>query len=50
MEKREAMLWVATLQAARRGEKEAQETLRQENELRAELRMPSVEEELRALL
>ena len=42
--------WVTVLQDARKGDKEAAEMLRQENEVRRELKLPTVEEELREFL
>ena len=47
MDNKEAMYWLAILQQANDGSKEAQEMLRQENELRTESGQPTVQEELR---
>ena len=46
MDNLEAMYWLAIIQQANEGNKEAQEMLQQENELRAETGQPTVEEEL----
>ena len=46
MESSEAMFWLSIVQQARRGNKEALETLRQENEVRVENNQPMVQEEL----
>ncbi len=50
MDNLEAMYWVAILKQANQGDKEAQETLQVENELRAQNNQPTVQEELMALL
>lgn len=46
MDNKEAMYWLAILQQANDGSKEAQEMLRQENELRTESGQPTVQEAL----
>lgn len=47
MDNKEAMFWLAILQQANEGSKEAQEMLQQENELRTESGQPTVQEALR---
>ena len=49
MDNKEAMYWLAILQQANDGSKEAQEMLQQENELRTESGQPTVQEELEYL-
>ena len=49
MDNSEAMYWLAIVQQANKGDKEAVEVLRQENELRAETAQPTVQEELKAV-
>ena len=46
MDNKEAMFWLAILQQANEGSKEAQEMLQQENELRTESGQPTVQEAL----
>ena len=46
MDNKEAMYWLAILQQANEGSKEAQEMLQQENELRTESGQPTVQEAL----
>ena len=46
MEKMEAFLWLATIKRAKNGDKEQLQHLQEENELRKEKGLPSVEEEL----
>lgn len=46
MDKFEAMYWVAILREAAKGDEEAEEMLRQENEARTESNLPTVQEEL----
>ncbi len=46
MDNKEAMFWLAILQQANEGSKEAQEMLQQENELRVESGQPTVQEAL----
>lgn len=46
MDNKEVMFWLAILQQANEGSKEAQEMLQQENELRAESGQPTVQEAL----
>ena len=46
MDNSEAMYWLAILQQANEGSKEAQEMLQQENELRTESGQPTVQEAL----
>ena len=46
MDNSEAMYWLAILQQANDGSSEAQEMLRQENELRTESGQPTVQEAL----
>lgn len=46
MDNKEAMFWLAILQQANGGSKEAQEMLQQENELRTESGQPTVQEAL----
>lgn len=41
-----AIHWLSIVRLAKQGNEEAQETLRQQNELRAENNLPTVEEEL----
>ena len=50
MDNSEAMYWLAILQQANEGSKEAGEMLRQENELRTEMGQPTVEEELKEMV
>lgn len=45
----EAMFWVEILKQAKAGDKEAIQTLQQENAARTKLQKPSIEEELKAL-
>ncbi|MCI7573115.1 MAG: hypothetical protein MSS87_08575 [Bacteroidales bacterium] len=47
MDNKEAMFWLAILQQANEGSKEAQEMLQQENELRTESGQPTVQEALK---
>ena len=47
MDNKEEMFWLAILQQANEGSKEAQEMLQQENELRTESGQPTVQEALR---
>ena len=49
MDNSEAMYWLAILQQANEGSKEAMELLCQENEVRAELEQPTIQEELKVL-
>ena len=49
MDNSEAMYWLAIVKQANEGNKEAQEMLRQENELRVESGQPTVQEELEYL-
>ena len=46
MERLEAIHWVVTMRMAQKGDKEAQEVLKQEEEVRKELGKPSLREEL----
>lgn len=46
----EAMYWVAILRQANPGNKEAQETLQVENELRAQNNQPTVQEEFMTIV
>ena len=46
MDNKEVMFWLAILQQANEGSKEAQEMLQQENELRTESGQPTVQEAL----
>lgn len=46
MDKFEAMMWLSTIRLANKGDEEAAEILRQENELRAEKNLPTVQQEL----
>ena len=46
MDNKEVMFWLAILQQANEGSKEAQEMLLQENELRTESGQPTVQEAL----
>ena len=46
MDNKEEMFWLAILQQANEGSKEAQEMLQQENELRTESGQPTVQEAL----
>ena len=46
MDNKEVMFWLAILQQANEGSKEAQEMLQQENELRVESGQPTVQEAL----
>lgn len=50
MDKFEAMYWVAILREAAKGDEEAAEMLRQENEARTESNLPTVQEELAEIL
>ena len=50
MDNKEAMYWLAILQQANDGSKEAQEMLRQENELRTESGQPTVQEALKQIV
>ena len=50
MDNSEAMYWLAILQQANEGSKEAQEMLQQENELRTENGQPTVQEELKEIV
>ncbi|MEB3373047.1 hypothetical protein SFC43_05160 [Bacteroides sp. CR5/BHMF/2] len=50
MDNSEAMYWLAILQQANEGSKEAMEILRQENELRTEMGQSMIQEELKALV
>ena len=50
MDDKEAMYWLAVIKLAKQGEQEAQQELSEENEVRKELKLPSVEEELRKAL
>ena len=47
MDDKEAMYWLAVIKLAKQGEQEAQQELSEENEVRKELKLPSVEEDLR---
>lgn len=47
MDNLEAMYWLAIIQQAKEGDKEAQELLRQEDEFRTETGQPTVQEALR---
>ena len=47
MDNKEVMFWLAILQQANEGSKEAQEMLQQENELRTESGQPTVQEALK---
>lgn len=44
------MYWLAVVQQANKGDKEAHEMIRQEDELRAEQGLPSIIEELKAVM
>ena len=46
MEQMEAMLWVATMRRAQQGDKEAQEMIAQEEQMRQEMQLPTLREEL----
>ena len=46
MEQMEAMLWVATMRRAQQGDKEAQEMIAQEEQMRQEMKLPTLREEL----
>ena len=50
MDNAEAMYWLAVVQQANKGDKEAQEMLRQEDELRAEQGLQPIIEELKHAL
>ena len=50
MDNKEAMYWLAILQQANDGSSEAQEMLRQENELRTESGQPTVQEALKQIV
>ena len=50
MDNKEVMFWLAILQQANEGSKEAQEMLQQENELRTESGQPTVQEALRQIV
>ncbi|WP_027455327.1 hypothetical protein [Xylanibacter brevis] len=50
MEDKELYLWLATFKAAKRGEKTAQTTIRLEDERRAKEGLPSLQEEILAML
>lgn len=50
MEYLEAMTWLTTMDLAKKGSKEEQERLRVENERRAENGLPTIEEEMNALI
>ena len=50
MDNKEAMYWLAILQQANSGSKEAQEMLQQENELRTETGQPTVQEALEEIV
>ena len=47
MNPKDVVLWMATLKAAKKGDKEALEQVRVENQLRQEQGRPSLEEELK---
>ena len=50
MERREAMLWLTTIARAEKGDTEAQEMVQAENEQRAQENMPTLQEELKAMM
>lgn len=50
MERTEAMLWLTTIARAEKGDREAQQMVRDANELRAEAGQPTVQEELKAMM
>ena len=50
MDNSEAMYWLAILQQANEGNKEAMELLRQENELRVENGLPMIQAELQEMV
>lgn len=50
MDNLEAMYWLAIIQQANEGDKEAQEMLQQENELRTETGQPTVQEALKEIV
>lgn len=50
MDKNEARMWAVTVAMAKKGDKESQETLQAQNQLRQEQGLPSVEDELRAMI
>lgn len=49
MEKLEAMHWVAMMQQAQQGDKEAREVINQTNKARAANNLPTIQEELEYL-
>ena len=49
MEQMEAMLWVATMRRANQGDKEAQEMIVQENNLRIKMSQMTIQEELKEI-
>ncbi len=49
MEQMEAMLWVATMRRAQQGDKEAQEMIAQENNLRIKMSQMTIQEELKEI-
>lgn len=50
METLEAIMWTGILRRAKRGDNEALETLQSENKVRQENGLPTVEEELQAMV
>jgi len=50
MDDKKAMYWLAAVKLAKQGNKEARQELSEKNEVRKELKMPSVVEELRKAL
>ena len=50
MERLEVILWVSVLRRASKGDVEAQEMLKEEDEARKENGLPTVREELKAML
>ena len=50
MEEKEAMYWVAMMQQAQQGDKEAQEVINQTNKVRAANNLPTIQEELAAFI
>lgn len=50
MDDKKAMYWLAAVKLAKQGNKEAWQELSEKNEVRKELKMPSVVEELRKAL
>ena len=48
MDNLEAMFWLATLRQAQKGDETARKHIEEENELRAEMNLPTIQEELKA--